>query len=184
MTLTRLTASACAALWLTAAVAAAADRQIIFVVRHAERADAGSPAAKMMGADPSLSEMGKARADRLAAILRVAQVGHIFTTELRRTRETAAPLAAATHLDIVALPATDVDGLVTRLSAAHGTSLRRGTLEHGSRDPEEAWRARERQRLRRRLRRPVRRGQGRGRGGHAGSVEILTVDGRWSVVDR
>jgi len=123
MTLTRLTASACAALWLTAAVAAAADRQIIFVVRHAERADAGSPDAKMMGADPSLSAMGKARADRLAAILRVAQVGHIFTTELRRTRETAAPLAAATHLDIVSLPVTDVDGLVARLSDAHGTSL-------------------------------------------------------------
>ncbi len=123
MTLTRLTASACAALWLTAAVAAAADRQIIFVVRHAERADAGSPDAKMMSADPSLSAMGKARADRLAAILRVAQVGHIFTTELRRTRETAAPLAAATHLDIVSLPVKDVDGLVTRLSDAHGTSL-------------------------------------------------------------
>ena len=123
MTLTRLTATVCAVLWLTAAVAAAADRQIIFVVRHAERADAGSPDAKTMGADPPLSPMGKARADRLAAILRVAQVNHIFTTELRRTRETAAPLAAATHLDIVALPTKDVDGLVTRLSAAHGTSL-------------------------------------------------------------
>ena len=123
MTLTRLTAAACAALWLTATVAAAADRQIVFVVRHAERADAGSPDAKMMSADPPLSAIGKARADRLAAILRAAQVGHIFTTELRRTRETAAPLAAATHLDIVALPAKDVDGLVTKLSAAQGASL-------------------------------------------------------------
>ena len=78
------------------------------------------------------------------------------------------------HLDIVPLPAKDVDGLVTQaVGRAQANVAGRGTLEHGSRDPEEAWRAGERQRLRQRLRRPVRRDQGRGWGGHAGSAEIL-----------
>jgi hypothetical protein len=54
---------------------AAAD-QVIFVVRHAERADAGSgpPPGAMMANDPSLSAAGHERAARLAALLATAVV--------------------------------------------------------------------------------------------------------------
>ena len=45
---------------------------VVFLVRHAERADAGMAAAKMAGADPELSDAGKARAAALAALLKDA----------------------------------------------------------------------------------------------------------------
>jgi phosphohistidine phosphatase SixA len=118
-----LIGSICLIHLLLATAASAADKQIIFVVRHAERADAGSTDARSMSADPPLSAAGKARAERLAAMLGDAHVAHVFTTELRRTRETAAPLAAAVPVEPVAVPSKDVDGLVARVSAAKGASV-------------------------------------------------------------
>jgi len=108
---------------LLATTVSGADKQVVFVVRHAERADAGSVEAQSMNADPPLSAAGRNRAERLAAMLRDARVAHVFTTELRRTRETAAPLASAAHLEPVTVPSKDVDGLVARVTAAKGVSL-------------------------------------------------------------
>jgi broad specificity phosphatase PhoE len=85
--------------------------QAIFLVRHAERADAST--------DPSLSAAGRARAERLAAMLRNAGVTAIFTTDLKRTIETAAPLAKASHVTATALPAAGTEALIQRLRAAH-----------------------------------------------------------------
>lgn len=59
----------------------------VVIVRHAEKVDAS--------ADPALSEAGQARAAALAAALKDAEVGHVLVTPLRRTRDTAAPVAAA-----------------------------------------------------------------------------------------
>ena len=56
----------------------------VLVVRHAER-----PA----GGDPSLDAAGQARAQALADALASAGVTAIYTTQYRRTQETAAPLA-------------------------------------------------------------------------------------------
>jgi phosphohistidine phosphatase SixA len=71
---------------------AAADRpQIVVLVRHAERSDA--PAG-----DVALSEAGQSRADELAAALAEAHVDTIVTTQYRRTRDTAAPLARALNI--------------------------------------------------------------------------------------
>jgi broad specificity phosphatase PhoE len=63
---------------------------IIVLVRHAERAETGN--------DPALTAAGKGRAALLARMLREAGVTAIFTSTFRRTKETAAPLAAALHL--------------------------------------------------------------------------------------
>ena len=103
------------------AASAAAD-QVIFVVRHAERADggAGAPAA---GSDPPLSATGTARAMRLAAMLASADVKHIFTTEFARTRQTAAPLAEATKIKAAAISAKDLPGLAQQVRAAEGNVL-------------------------------------------------------------
>jgi len=57
----------------------------VFLVRHTER--------EWEGEDPPLTAAGEARAQALAATLRDAGVTAIITTQWRRTRDTAGPLA-------------------------------------------------------------------------------------------
>ena len=77
---------------LLAAPLRAADQVIL--VRHAEkRVDAG--------ADPALSPAGEARAAALAEALSGAGVSAILITPFRRTRDTAAPLAARLGIEPV-----------------------------------------------------------------------------------
>src|SRR5262249_46662073 len=72
--------------------AVAFAQNLVFVVRHAERADAGMQAQT----DPPLSAAGEARAQKLAAMLADAGVKDIFATEFKRTQDTAKPLAMKT----------------------------------------------------------------------------------------
>ena len=106
---------------LTAANAAA--QSTVFVVRHAERADAGTAAAKMTGADPDLSAAGHTRAASLAAALKDARLTAIFTSEYKRTHQTAEPLAKAAGLSLTQVPSKDVKTLVDKVSSAAGTVL-------------------------------------------------------------
>ena len=64
------------------------DLPVLVLVRHADKA--AQPAD-----DPPLTAAGAKRAEDLAAALRNAGVTAIITTQLRRTRETAQPLAKA-----------------------------------------------------------------------------------------
>jgi broad specificity phosphatase PhoE len=86
-------------------------------VRHAERAD--------QSADSPLSPAGVTRAASLATILRDAGITHVFTSELRRTIDTAGPLASALHLTPQKLNGTDVPALAAKLAAlgAHDRAL-------------------------------------------------------------
>jgi phosphohistidine phosphatase SixA len=68
----------------------ATAQEAIYLVRHAERAD--------QSADSRLSTEGVGRSYRLRDMLKDAGITKIYTTELRRTIETAAPLAAAAHI--------------------------------------------------------------------------------------
>ena len=95
----------------------------IFVVRHAERADAGTAAATMADADPDLSDAGHARARSLAAMLKDAGVKAIFATNRKRTQQTAAPLATALGLTVVTIPSGDTAELVAKVKAASGNVL-------------------------------------------------------------
>lgn len=95
----------------------------IFLVRHAERADAGAPAEQRTGADPSLSAIGHERAAALAAVLRDAGITAIFVTELKRTFETAAPLAKMLGITPTVTPARDTGMLVERLKQQRGNAL-------------------------------------------------------------
>jgi len=108
-----------------AASARAAD-QVIFVVRHAERAD--QPAAPMASQgtipnDPPLSEAGNARAAKLAAMLASADIKHIFTTEFKRTRQTAAPLADKTKVQAVMSATRDPAVLIEAVHKTTGNVL-------------------------------------------------------------
>lgn len=79
----------------------------IILVRHAERiANNG---------DLPLSEAGRERAALLARMLGHTRVSHVFTSEMVRTRETAAPLATQLALTPVAVPVAQSDLLVSRL---------------------------------------------------------------------
>jgi broad specificity phosphatase PhoE len=97
------------ALLLLPAVALA--QPVAFVVRHAERADAGMAATK----DPDLSEIGRARAHSLAAMLKDARVTGIYVSEFKRTRQTAEPLAALNRIEPVVLGEKDLAQLAARL---------------------------------------------------------------------
>lgn len=102
---------------------AAFAQPTIFLVRHAERADAGAPPEQRAGADPSLSDIGHKRAAALAAVLRDARIAAIFVTELKRTFETAAPLAKILGITPAVVPARDTATLVERLKQQRGNVL-------------------------------------------------------------
>lgn len=97
------------------ALAAVADpaqaQQSVIVVRHAERQDDT--------ADSPLSDAGRARAERLATVLKDADVSAVYVSQWLRTQQTAAPLARAQGLTPVVVASNAVDALVRDLRAKH-----------------------------------------------------------------
>ncbi|KQV95541.1 MULTISPECIES: histidine phosphatase family protein [unclassified Roseateles] len=81
---------ACLLTFALAAPAAAAP-DLVILVRHAERATEPT-------GDPALTPAGEQRAQALAQALAGLHVNSILTTQFRRTRDTAAPLAKALGL--------------------------------------------------------------------------------------
>jgi phosphohistidine phosphatase SixA len=76
-----------------------ASARQVFLVRHAERFSDG--------ADPTLTREGEARAQALAATLRDTGITAIITTQWRRTRDSATPLAAILKLTPEVVPIQD-----------------------------------------------------------------------------
>jgi broad specificity phosphatase PhoE len=98
----------------------AAAQPLVFVVRHAERADAGTGGATTMATDPDLSDAGRARAESLAAALKDAKITAIFVTPYKRTRQTAEPLAKALGVQPTEIDAKDMGSLIEKVKAASG----------------------------------------------------------------
>ena len=98
----------------------AAAQPTIFLVRHAERADAGTSGATTMATDPDLSDTGRARAESLARMLKDAGVVAIYVTEFKRTQQTAAPLAKALGIEMITVPANAPTTLLDALKTARG----------------------------------------------------------------
>jgi broad specificity phosphatase PhoE len=92
---------------------AAFAQKLVFVVRHAERADAGMPAQT----DPPLSLAGEARALKLAAMLADAGVKDIFATELKRTQDTAKPIAIETGVVVEEVASKDTALLIAKIKS-------------------------------------------------------------------
>lgn len=71
----------------------------VILIRHAEP--------QTSGADPGLTATGRRRAELLGFMFEHAGVTTLFTSELRRTKETAQPLAARLSLVPEVLPGLD-----------------------------------------------------------------------------
>ena len=91
----------------------------IFIVRHAEKAEANAANPK----DPDLSATGRARAQALAETLKDAGIGAIFVTEYKRTRQTAEPTADLRAIEPVTIPAQEVTTLVAKLKETKEAAL-------------------------------------------------------------
>lgn len=63
------------------------------LIRHAEKGNDGTK-------DPDLTEQGRDRAEKLAAMLKDTPLTGIYSTNFKRTRQTAEPLAKIQNLDI------------------------------------------------------------------------------------
>jgi phosphohistidine phosphatase SixA len=112
--------AAAAAILVTCSAAA---QRAVFVVRHAEKQTDSNDVGVL------LSEAGRARAMRLAALLKNAGVTAIYSTDFVRTLETAEPLARALKITVRKYSATSPDGkpdlapLAARLKAEHARDI-------------------------------------------------------------
>lgn len=98
-------ASLLALLCVLGAAAHAQDAPtVVIVVRHAEKAADG-------GDDPGLSEAGLKRAQELVELAEEAGVNAVYTTQFKRSQDTAKPLAAR-----LSVPVTPVE--INRENAA------------------------------------------------------------------
>ena len=113
-------------LLLLAFVSAARAESIVIIVRHAEKASE-------QGDDPPLSEAGRARAEALSRMLRDSGINAIFTTEFKRTKETAALTAIALKVTPTIVPAKEIETLANKLRELDGNAL---VVAHGNTIPD------------------------------------------------
>lgn len=76
---------------------------LVVVVRHAEKAT-NDPR------DPDLNADGRARARELAAALAGSRLDAAYATQFKRTRQTAAPAAAAAGIEVTVRPVDGANG--------------------------------------------------------------------------
>lgn len=87
----------------------------IYLVRHADKVSDDT--------DAPLSEAGRVRASCLANTLQDANLQQIFTSELQRTQQTAAPLADKLRLKPTAIPLSNVDDLIDAVRSSKAANV-------------------------------------------------------------
>lgn len=87
----------------------------IYLVRHAEK--------QHEGADPALTECGKARAQALAELLAEVQLSEVYATPYQRTQQTAAPVARQQQLRVSLYDPREPSLLKEQLAQATGPVL-------------------------------------------------------------
>src|SRR5881394_2160994 len=108
------------------AISMASAEPFVVIVRHAEKASNSDK-------DPDLSQAGKTRAEALAQMLKDSTIVAIFTTEFKRTMETALPTAKALGITATTVPANDTPALVEKLRTLNGNAL---VVGHGNSIPD------------------------------------------------
>ena len=82
-------------------------QRTVVVVRHADKIDNTD--------DAVLSPTGEAQAKRLAHVLKDVGISSIYTTQFKRTIQTAAPLADLLKIKLSTYEQTNVDGVVKEI---------------------------------------------------------------------
>jgi len=90
------------------------DDRVVILARHAEKQD---------GDDPGLTAGGQARAETLAHVLSRWPVDAIYTSQFRRTRHTAVPLAEGTGVVAEVVDARDMDALLETIHASEDRAI-------------------------------------------------------------
>ena len=97
--------------FLFVSVHLAEAQQALFLVRHAEQS--------VEGEDPPLTEAGRRRATALAGLLKDAAINVIYESGIRRTKETARPLADTLNIELKTYPRRDIGGFIDTLRSQH-----------------------------------------------------------------
>ncbi len=106
-------------------IADGVPESVFFLVRHAEKVDDSE--------DPPLSEVGHQRAQTLASLLRDARIERIYSSDLVRTRDTAAPLMEDLGIELSLYDPGNLEELVKELLLVPGRYL---VVGHGNTTPE------------------------------------------------
>jgi broad specificity phosphatase PhoE len=107
-------------------VANLSAQPFVVIVRHAEKTVSNDK-------DPDLSSAGLARAGVLAEMLKDSAIVAIFTSEFKRTVETAAPIAKSLGITPTIVLAKDTAALVGKLRTLEGNAL---VVGHGNTIPD------------------------------------------------
>jgi len=95
--------------------AIAENGAVYYLVRHTEKEADTS--------DPPLNAAGLKRAEDLKTRLSKVPLSAIYSSDYKRTRDTAAPVANDKSLDVIIYDPRDLDGLSNILSAQNGVIL-------------------------------------------------------------
>ena len=113
-------ALACLASWMTPPATATASEPattVVYLVRHAEKAESTDRDGPL---GPPLNEAGRARAAVLVEVLAAEEITHIFSTDYRRTQETAHPLAENLGLKVESYDPRALEEFARRLRKLPG----------------------------------------------------------------
>ncbi|RUO73528.1 histidine phosphatase family protein [Idiomarina ramblicola] len=94
---------------------ALADTYTLYFTRHMEKADDKT--------DPELSLVGKQRAQVLAQVLKNSNIEAIFSTQFKRTQQTAESLANYLGLPVENYPSKDFKGIMTSIKGLKKNAL-------------------------------------------------------------
>ena len=89
---------------------------VVYLVRHAEKADDGTD-------DPPLALAGQIRVRMLQQLLSDAGLTHVYTTDLKRTRDTVRPFAEALGGDAIIYDPRQLGVLAATILGTPGTHL-------------------------------------------------------------
>ena len=92
------------------------DPVVVYLVRHAEKADDGTD-------DPPLAIAGRIRVQTLKALLTDVNLTHVHTTDWKRTRDTARPFAEGAGVELAMYDPRELEALATEIKATPGRHL-------------------------------------------------------------
>ena len=98
----------------------------LYLIRHAEKQADGSR-------DPALTEIGKNRSEQLAVWFQDKNITEIWSSDYKRTRDTAMPLATGLDLELTIYDPRNLPDLVKKLRRHQRTAL---IVGHSNTTPE------------------------------------------------